>query len=81
MKDDYKLFKIFLNIFIILIFIAPTISGYIFNSGQVFSGMIFTTDANTYLSFMNQAKEGYMLFTNMYTSEEVPYALFRPTHQ
>lgn len=37
-------------------------------------------DTNTYLSFMQQAKEGHLLFTNRYTSENVPYIIFNPVY-
>ena len=58
----------------------PTLAGYLTEGNNVFSGLTLLTDANTYLSFMNQAKEGHILFTNMYTSEDVPYILLRPTY-
>jgi len=64
---------------VILIFLIPTLIGYLTNRDMLFSGLS-TTDGNTYLSFMNQAKEGKLLFTNMYTSEDVPYIMFRPTY-
>ena len=65
---------------IITLFLLPTIVGYLTNTDMHFSGLTYTTDGNTYLSFMNQAKEGKLLFTNMYTSEEVPSIMFRPTY-
>ncbi|MBI2558023.1 hypothetical protein HYW20_01765 [Candidatus Woesearchaeota archaeon] len=58
----------------------PVIFGYLLQNTSFFSGLTNPTDANTYISFMNQAKDGHVLFTNMYTSEEVPYVLFRPTY-
>jgi hypothetical protein len=63
---------------ILLIFFIPTLVGFL--SNEHFSGMYFTTDGNTYLSFISQAREGRVLFTNMYTSEEVPFLLLRPTY-
>lgn len=60
--------------------ILPAIMGYLAQNNNHFSGLASPTDANTYLSFMNQAKEGHVLFTNMYTSEDVPYILLRPTY-
>jgi len=63
---------------ILVIFLIPALIGYL-NRDMVFSGLS-ATDGNTYLSFMNQAREGKVLFTNMYTSEEIPYIMFRPTY-
>ena len=37
-------------------------------------------DTNTYFSFMQQAKQGHLLFTNKYTAEKVPYLLFNPVY-
>lgn len=58
----------------------PTLIGLISNQDQLFSGFSSTSDGNTYLSFMNQARGGKFFFTNMYTSENVPYAMFRPIY-
>lgn len=35
-------------------------------------------DTNNYFSFMHQAREGNLLFTNKFTSEEVPYIIVQP---
>jgi hypothetical protein len=35
-------------------------------------------DNNTYFSFMRQAREGHIFFSNMFTSEKVPYIIFNP---
>ena len=66
-------------ILIILIAMIPTLAGYLTNTEMHFSGLTSATDGNNYLSIMNQAKEGRVLFTNMYTYEEVPYLNIRPT--
>lgn len=63
-----------------LIFLLPVLFGYFSDMEMTYSGLTSTTDGNTYLSFMNQAKEGRILFTNMYTSEELPYLMFRPVY-
>lgn len=63
----------------LLIFMIPTIIGFTTNTDMHFSGLTSTTDGDNYISLMNQAKEGHILFTNMYTSEEVPYLNIRPT--
>ena len=64
---------------VLLIVFIPTLVGHLTNKDMIFSGLS-TTDGNTYLSFMNQAKEGKILFTNMYTSEDISYIMFRPTY-
>lgn len=63
-----------------LIFITSIIFVYVYSGSKNSLGIIAQTDGNTYLSFINQAKEGHLLFTNMFTSEEVPYILFKPTY-
>jgi len=68
--------KIFLITSIIIL--LPIIYGFLIND-MIFSGLTSTTDGNTYYSIMNQAKEGNILFTNMYTHEEIPYLSIKPT--
>ena len=63
---------------IVFLFTLPTLIGYLTNQNMVFSGLIHTTDGNNYLSIINQAREGKVLFTNMFTYEEVPYLIVRP---
>jgi len=65
-------------IWISLIFIVPYLIGFTANDPMIYSGMSSTTDGNNYLSLMNQAKEGNLLFTNMYTHEDVPSLNIRP---
>lgn len=64
---------------IVLIFLLPTIVGYMSHDDLYYTGLNYATDGNNYLSIMNQAKEGHLLFTNMYTHEDVPYLNIRPT--
>ncbi|NTV23380.1 MAG: hypothetical protein HGA85_03320 [Nanoarchaeota archaeon] len=65
---------------IIAIFMLPVIYEAMRSGDMVYSGMTYPTDGNTYMSFVNQARDGNFLFTNMYTSEYVPRIMFRPTY-
>lgn len=63
---------------VVVLMLLPTIVGYA--SDKHFSGLLHTTDGNNFMSIMNQARDGHLLFTNMYTSEDVPYLNARPTY-
>src|SRR3989338_9294711 len=65
---------------LVILLLFPTFFGYFSNPSMAFSGLVHTTDGNTYLSFINQAKTGSVLFTNFYTREEVPALMVRPTY-
>ena len=46
---------------------------------NIFMGIPFNVvDTNNYFSFMHQAKEGNLLFTNKFTSEKIPYIILQP---
>ncbi|RMF07286.1 hypothetical protein D6764_00170 [Candidatus Woesearchaeota archaeon] len=59
----------------------PVAAGFLRSpEGYFFNGLISPLDGNTYASFYNQAKDGRLLFTNEYTPEKVPHAMFRPVY-
>ena len=72
--------KFFSYFLIIVLVMLPTLVGYMINTDMHFTGLTSATDADTYLSIMNQAKEGHWIFTNMFTSENVPYLNIPPTY-
>ena len=58
----------------------PTAAGYLYApEGSIFTGNArFTLDYNTYLSFIFQAREGHLLFQEMYWPWPNPSILFQP---
>ncbi len=60
----------------------PLIVGYMAqDDGEVFMGIpVHVTDANNHLNWALQAKEGKILFSNDFTSEDIPPLIFNPFH-
>jgi len=62
----------------IIIVIAPYLFGYLTTpQNMIFTGVTFDQDYS-YFSMMEQAKEGKILFKNLYTSEDHQAIFFRP---
>ena len=75
-----KLKSIFV-IFITLLVLPILVPYFNFSSNINFMSIPYNVvDTNTYFSFMQQAKEGNLLFTNKFTSENVPYIIFSPVY-
>ncbi|MBT4648182.1 hypothetical protein HOC11_08005 [archaeon] len=69
------------NIEVLFILFVVICNCYLFfqNNENIYMGIPYSVvDTNTYLSFINQVSEGKLLFTNRFTSEKVPYIIFRP---
>ncbi|KHO46589.1 MAG: hypothetical protein QS98_C0002G0037 [archaeon GW2011_AR3] len=71
-----------LTLLIVLFSVLPLIMGYAQEQpGEVFMGVpVYVTDANNHLHLALQAKEGDILLTNKFTSENVPNLFFNPYH-
>ena len=74
-KYIFTLFILLVVFSHIALFLNYTIDNFIYNGIQY-----NTIDTNTYFSYMEQAQEGHLLFTNKYTSERVPYIIFNPVY-
>lgn len=64
----------------LLLTLLPVFAGYARETREArFMGVATNiVDANSYFSFMRQAREGHLLFSNYFTPENVPRLMFRP---
>src|SRR3989338_4794935 len=69
-------------LFILFLVISHILPFFTFDlSYRIYMGIPYNVvDTNTYFSFMQQAKEGHLLFTNRYTPENVPHLIFSPVY-
>jgi len=80
MNKEWLMVTLF-AVFITLLTALPLIMGYLTQGPEVFMGIpVHVTDANAHLNLIEQAREGELLFTNMFTGETVPALLFNPFH-
>lgn len=81
--NKQTLIIIIISIAFILLNNAPFLLGYLNqNQGLVYLGRreINSQDLYTYVSFIEQSKQGRILFENLYTSEPQTPTLFRPSY-
>src|SRR5690242_2618459 len=79
----YTLSAILLSILVILTSAAPILYFYLHpQQDLVFLGRRYVNsqDTYTYLSFIEQAKQGRILFENLYTTEAQTHSLLRPSY-
>lgn len=72
------LFVAIISLIIAIIVISPYLYGYLTTpSNMIFTGVTFDQDYS-YFSMMEQAKNGHVLFKNLYTGEDHQAIFFRP---
>lgn len=72
-----KKFLIFVVSGVLVLASLPQFLGYLFAGDRVYRGELIGPDMH-YLSFVSQAREGKILFKNLYTSEDQKAVIFRP---
>lgn len=81
--NKYKWFAIIVSIIVLVLSSAPVIYFSLYPKDDlIFLGRRYTNsqDSYTYISFIEQAKQGHNLFKNLYTSEDQSYSLLRPSY-